>query len=615
MTPRPLTPTAPPPDDVLGPCITDILTDDVLYNILEWLPLRDRVKMRRVSRRFRDLSTKFSDVDGLALSHEHIVTSNYRLTSSVAYKPGCPNHLPRCHRLLPRLFHVSKLAIHHNQALNVFLFNENAFKQVQQLVLPNTAFDFQLLHLWLSLERVLAAPKLTHLSILATKSTVLGKSRVFTVAHAEMVKSKRLKVLQLQGVLIGPKALSMLAAKYGDTLEELRLGGVCVHTPDSEAYWQSILKFRKLTVLELPPSLFSLRSHPVTREWSYFPQLISLQKLQIYICGKDCEMQSFVSHLPKSCTQIVVVNRSGHNLQKIYSYAGQNIHVKQLENKLVGLRWPGNMLDTHGHLRLSAFWEPPYFRQEDMHNFIITPEILLAQINNTDSVLPGLAQSEIYAPETMVMLTAKESLADFHSVKSPRSGFGQKMHTAREHSPVVEEPMEAVDILEFLSQLRLPGINFFGDNDPMPLPNQNQANNNFVMPPQELPQGAPPPVPNLPDISDPPTTPPPVVSTNGIQSPVNPTQPVTTEANVSTIQAVTGDGSTITSTWTFTDISIIPSMSLTSTVGSVGTMTVNIETETETGTDSDSISTDSTLSMDTTQRSSSPVRTPEQSHP
>lgn len=85
--------------------------------------------------------------------------------------------------------------------------------------------------------------KLSNLSILNDKLMIRKKTALFLPCHIQSLSTKNLNVLQIQGLIMGPKSMEMLSRKYGETVSELRIGGVCVHTSEKNQYWSSIGKF------------------------------------------------------------------------------------------------------------------------------------------------------------------------------------------------------------------------------------------------------------------------------------------------------------------------------------------------------------------------------------
>uniref|UniRef100_A0A914YRI1 Uncharacterized protein n=1 Tax=Panagrolaimus superbus TaxID=310955 RepID=A0A914YRI1_9BILA len=257
------------------------------------------------------------------------------------------------------------------------------------------------------------------------------------------MSSKRLQIFHAHGIILGPLVVEKLAEKYYESLQELRISAACVHTPESDRYWNAISKFKGLKVLELPPSLFSI-SHPLTTtNLSILSTFKKLESLSVFICpnsGNDVGL--FLTFLTKSLQKLMV--RTDTNELPVNILAAlnqQKIKLVFLPKKSYSFRWPFKNKNEYYQLFLKGFWEPPYFPETELVGVNLTPEIIRAQTTNWQCILPELKKIEENSMFYDSVETAQHKATDA-LVTAASSTQLSTIRTARERSPIVEHPDE-----------------------------------------------------------------------------------------------------------------------------------------------------------------------------
>ena len=114
-----------------------------------------------------------------------------------------------------------------------------------------------------------------------------------------------------------------------------------------------------------------------------------------------------------------------------------------LPDHTYSFRWPFNTSDNLSQLLLKSFWEPPYFVETELNGVNLLPAVIQAQRRNWTCILPDLANFEADSLIVVEVETAKEtSPSNFHS-----GSTAEELHTAREHSPIVEHPDDEFVVL------------------------------------------------------------------------------------------------------------------------------------------------------------------------
>uniref|UniRef100_A0AC34FIR7 F-box domain-containing protein n=1 Tax=Panagrolaimus sp. ES5 TaxID=591445 RepID=A0AC34FIR7_9BILA len=286
----------------------DSFNDDVLFAIFKRLDIQNRLTCAKVSHRWNKLLKKWVDIRSIAISEKHFSIKNEFIEASIPFKVQDSTRINAMVLMfLKKCSHAFNLVIHNAQVLKYFATIWSKFENLELLVLPNDTFDELKFKDSTTLLHLLSNSKLQSLHILEHVKAFPSKKRIFAPLHVSVMSSKRLQVFHAHGIILGPFAIEKLAEKYYDTLQELRISAVCVHTPDAARYWNAISKFKGLKVLELPPSLFSISQNLALTNIAVLPTLQKLESISVFICpNAGIEVGLFLSSVPKSLRKLIV---------------------------------------------------------------------------------------------------------------------------------------------------------------------------------------------------------------------------------------------------------------------------------------------------------------------
>ena len=107
-----------------------------------------------------------------------------------------------------------------------------------------------------------------------------------------------------------------------------------------------------------------------------------------------------------------------------------------LPDQTYSFQWPFNTSGNLSQLLLKSFWEPPYFVETELNGANLLNTGIQAERRNLTCNLPDLAKFEAESLVVLEVETAKEA-----SLSNIQSGsVAEELHTAREHSQIVEHP-------------------------------------------------------------------------------------------------------------------------------------------------------------------------------
>uniref|UniRef100_A0A0M3IGI1 DUF663 domain-containing protein n=1 Tax=Ascaris lumbricoides TaxID=6252 RepID=A0A0M3IGI1_ASCLU len=168
-------------------------------------------------------------------------------------------------------------------------------------------------------------------------------------------------VVSLQGVSVTPDAFETIALKYSDTLNELCLIGALVHTPDAASYFQSLSRFKVISTLSLPPSLYSLSAEPAIREFNVV-HLLPIRYLSIFVYQPEIVECRFLLRklVPETLTKLCLHDASGVLVKHFASKEFQGLHFEvkfcRRGEILLEKDWMMGYCDLLSHM----VWSPPY---------------------------------------------------------------------------------------------------------------------------------------------------------------------------------------------------------------------------------------------------------------
>uniref|UniRef100_A0A914PLT4 F-box domain-containing protein n=1 Tax=Panagrolaimus davidi TaxID=227884 RepID=A0A914PLT4_9BILA len=428
----------------------DSFPDDVLFAVFKRLDIQNRLNCAKVNHRWNKLLKKWVDIQSFAISEKHFSVKNECIESSVTFKVLDTTRInPMVFTFLKKCTHIFHLVIHNAQILKYFATIWSKFENLKLLAIPNDTFDELKFKDSATLLHLLSNPQLQSLHILEHVKSFPSKKRVFAPLHVSYM-NQSLRVFHAHGIIFGPLAMEKMAEKYRESLQELRIGAVCVNTPDAERYFKALSKLKNLKVLELPPSLFSI-SHPLDTQ--YLPVLTEMKKLEclsVFICpsgGSDAS--SFLQYLPKSVRKLIVRSYTDELPENVVA----NLVQRKVElifhpKKSYSFRWPFKRCDVNYQLFIKGFWEPPYFAETELIGVNLTPEVIRAQSSNWACNLPELSKFEIESVNYEAVETAQHRPTDLVTASSPPT-----IRNARERSPIVGHPSTDNVVQEVMNRM------------------------------------------------------------------------------------------------------------------------------------------------------------------
>ncbi|VDM50387.1 unnamed protein product [Toxocara canis] len=165
----------------------------------------------------------------------------------------------------------------------------------------------------------------------------------------------------MQGVSITPDAFEAIALKYSKTLNELCFIGALVHTPDAASYFRSLGRFKAITTLTLPPSLYSLSTESAIREFNVL-RTLPIQYLAIFVYQPEIVEFRFLLRklLPESLKELCLHDESGLLDKELRAKEYQNLHFKvklcRMGETLYDREWMLGRCSFVSHM----VWSPPY---------------------------------------------------------------------------------------------------------------------------------------------------------------------------------------------------------------------------------------------------------------
>uniref|UniRef100_A0AC35FVG0 F-box domain-containing protein n=1 Tax=Panagrolaimus sp. PS1159 TaxID=55785 RepID=A0AC35FVG0_9BILA len=387
----------------------DALPDDVLFAFFKRLDIQSRLNCAQVNHRWNTLLKKWVDIQSIAVSEKHFSVKNECIESSVTFIVLDTTRInPMILTFLKKCTHIIHLVIHNAQILKYFATIWSKFENLKLLVLPNDTFDELKFKDSSTLLHLLANPKLESLHVLHQVKSFPSKKRVFAPLHVSRM-NQRLQVFHAHGIIFGPLAMEKMAEKYHESLQELRIGAVCVNTPDAERYFKALL----------------------------LTEMKKLECLYVFICPSgENAASSFLQYLPKSVRKLMVRAYTDELPENVVAnLVQQKVKLIFLPNESCAFQYPFKRGDVNYQLFLKGFWEPPYFAETELIGINLTPEIIRAQSSNWECNLPELSRLEIESMKYEAVKTAQHKAADLVTAASPPT-----IRTARERSPIVEHP-------------------------------------------------------------------------------------------------------------------------------------------------------------------------------
>uniref|UniRef100_A0A915A422 F-box domain-containing protein n=3 Tax=Parascaris univalens TaxID=6257 RepID=A0A915A422_PARUN len=293
----------------------DRLSDDTILHIVHHATIKERARMSSLNKRLHKLLHEWSDISHITAHKNGLVfASNKFLYEYTGRTPLMSPHTTQdllC-SALRQCVYIRKLVVSNVQMIkNISIHVFAKLVVVEDLTLPSDLFNRRL-KMDDTIMAILSLKKLTSLKILQRYDSELKSANIFHIHHAQSIQAPSITKLKLQGVSVTPDAFEAIALKYSDTLNELCLIGVLVHTPDAASYFESLSRFKVISTLSLPPSLYSLSAEPAIREFNVV-HLLPIRHLSVFVYQPEIVECRFLLRklVPETLNKLCLHDASG----------------------------------------------------------------------------------------------------------------------------------------------------------------------------------------------------------------------------------------------------------------------------------------------------------------